>query len=578
MELKKNKTGKGKRRILFWTAGVLIMSAVIAFLYAGKQEEEETVVYKETRAEYGILTVGITKSGSVDIGTIEQTFELDMSALQRVDTENNTGKSTGNNTGVQGFGNAGGMVPAGGMGVSGVGGAGPDLFGQMLGGGGNLTKTGDDFSLKVAGVPVSVGQRVEKGDILYEIEAESVSGLEQELQTNVEKAKADLDAVYADQILSKQTAKYTYESSMAYGSYAGTEYAASLQELNDTVENNRITLERARVSLAEYQVQLEDITESYHDAVQILENCEYSLNHTSPSNAGNYVYYYELTESAQATADSLEKQKEQLEKSVEQAQENVEKASGNYNASLRELENGQLSAKQVYDLRNLAYHTARETYDVTLANLREDAATQEKIYEEAKEKWEEFSSYINGNGVLAQYSGVITSVELKEGDSIATGSALVKLYDMEDVTMSVTVDEKDMDDISLGSEANINFTAYPEKTFTAQVSKISDASTDSDGNVIYDVTVTVQGDVSGLFQGMTGDITFVTSRSEETLYIYKRAVITENEKNYVKIRDDEGKVIKKEITAGFTDGTYIQVMEGLSEGDVVLIESKVDAS
>lgn len=578
MELKKNKTGKGKRRILFWTAGVLIMSAVIAFLYAGKQEEEETVVYKETRAEYGILTVGITKSGSVDIGTIEQTFELDMSALQRVDTENNTGKSTGNNTGVQGFGNAGGMVPAGGMGVPGVGGAGPDLFGQMLGGGGNLTKTGDDFSLKVAGVPVSVGQRVEKGDILYEIEAESVSGLEQELQTNVEKAKADLDAVYADQILSKQTAKYTYESSMAYGSYAGTEYAASLQELNDTVENNRITLERARVSLAEYQVQLEDITESYHDAVQILENCEYSLNHTSPSNAGNYVYYYELTESAQATADSLEKQKEQLEKSVEQAQENVEKASGNYNASLRELENGQLSAKQVYDLRNLAYHTARETYDVTLANLREDAATQEKIYEEAKEKWEEFSSYINGNGVLAQYSGVITSVELKEGDSIATGSALVKLYDMEDVTMSVTVDEKDMDDISLGSEANINFTAYPEKTFTAQVSKISDASTDSDGNVIYDVTVTVQGDVSGLFQGMTGDITFVTSRSEETLYIYKRAVITENEKNYVKIRDDEGKVIKKEITAGFTDGTYIQVMEGLSEGDVVLIESKVDAS
>lgn len=576
MELEKNKTEKRKRRILFGAAAAgLIISAVMVFLFTGKQEEEESVVYKETRVEYGTLTVGITKSGSVDIGTVEQTFALDMSALQRVDTTKSTDKNTGDSGGAPNFGNAGGMMPAGGMGAPGTA---PDLFGQMLGGSGNLTKTGDDFSLKVAGVSVSVGQQVEKGDILYEIEAESVFGLEEELQTNVEKAKTDLDAVYADQILSKQTAKYTYESSIAYGSYAETEYTAAVRELNDTVEDNRITLERAQVSLAEYQARLEDITESYEDALQIVKNCEYSLNSTSPSNAGNYVYYYELTESAKSTADSLEKQKEQLENSVEQAQENVEKAAQNYNVSLRESEKGQLSAKQTYDLRNLAYATARETYDITLANLEEDAAAQEKIYEEAKEKWEEYSSYISGNAVLAQYSGVITGVELKKGDSISTDSLLVTLYDMEDVTMTVTVDERDMDDISLGVEADIGFTAYPEEIFTAQVTEISDASTDSEGNVVYDVTVTLEGDISELFQGMTGDITFVTSQSEETLYIYKRAVITENEKNYVKIRDEEGNIVKKEITTGFTDGTYIQVTEGLSEGDIVLIESKVEAS
>lgn len=90
------------------------------------------------------------------------------------------------------------------------------------------------------------------------------------------------------------------------------------------------------------------------------------------------------------------------------------------------------------------------------------------------------------------------------------------------------------------------------------------------------MTVTLEGDVSELFQGMTGDITFVTKQSEETLYIYKRAVITEEGKSYVKVRDEEGNAVKKEITAGFTDGTYIQVVEGLSEGDIVLIESRAD--
>ena len=132
-----------------------------------------------------------------------------------------------------------------------------------------------------------------------------------------------------------------------------------------------------------------------------------------------------------------------------------------------------------------------------------------------------------------------------------------------------------MEDISLGSEANISFTAYPEEIFRAQVTEISDASTDSDGNVLYDVTVTLEGDVSKFFQGMTGDITFVTKQSEETLYIYRRAVITENEKSYVKVRDEEGNTVKKEISTGFSDGIYIQVVEGLSEGDIVLIESRV---
>ena len=96
--------------------------------------------------------------------------------------------------------------------------------------------------------------------------------------------------------------------------------------------------------------------------------------------------------------------------------------------------------------------------------------------------------------------------------------------------------------------------------------------------MVYEVTVTVKGDVSGLFQGMTGDITFVTGQSEETLYVYQRAVITENGKSYVKIREEDGNITKKEITTGFSDGTYIQVLEGLSEGDVVLMESKVGGS
>ncbi len=553
----------GKWRILLAAISCLAISVIAVSVLIGMRGRHESYVYKETQVEYGRLTVGVTKSGSIDIGTVEQTFDLDMSALQRVETGNSESNSN--------MGTVGGMPAMGGME------GGLNMFGQTFGGG-SLVGAGEASSLTVTRVQVSVGQEVSEGDVLYELAEKSVSELEQKLQANVEKAKTDLDAVYADQVLSRQTAKYAYESSMAYGDYAGTEYDTAVQELEDAVETKRIALERAKDSFEEYQNLLKDISDSYNDAVQALENCQYSLENTSPSEAYLYGYYYELTENAQATADSLKQQKEQLENNVRQAKENVETATQNYNGARRSLEQGKLSAKQTYDLRNLAYDTAQETYDITLGYLDEDAAVQEEIYQETKEKWEEFSSYISQNAVLAKYNGVVTSVALTKGDSIHTGSALITLYDMDNVTMTVSVYEEDMTDIFLGSEANILFTAYPEDPFTAVVTEISEASADSRGNVVYEVTVTVQGDVSGLFQGMTGDITFITRQSEETLYVYKRAVITENGKSYVKVREDNGNIVKREITIGFSDGTYIQVVEGLSEGDVVLIESKVGGS
>ncbi len=551
----------GKWKILLAAISCLVISVIAVSILIGMRGRHESYVYKETQVEYGRLTVGVTKSGSIDIGTVEQTFDLDMSALQRVETGNSESSSN--------MGTVGGMPAMGGMG------GGLNMLGQTFGGG-SLVGAGEASSLTVARVQVSVGQEVSEGDVLYELAEKSVSELEQKLQANVEKAKTDLDAVYADQVLSRQTAKYAYESSMAYGDYAGTEYDTAVQELEDAVETKRIALERAKASLEEYQNLLKDISDSYNDAVQALENCQYSLENTSPSEAYLYGYYYELTENAQATADSLKQQKEQLENNVRK--ENVETATQNYNGARRSLEQGKLSAKQTYDLRNLAYDTAQETYDITLGYLDEDAAVQEEIYQETKEKWEEFSSYISQNAVLAKYNGVVTSVALTKGDSIHTGSGLITLYDMDNVTMTVSVYEEDMTDIFLGSEANILFTAYPEDPFTAVVTEISEASADSRGNVVYEVTVTVQGDVSGLFQGMTGDITFITRQSEETLYVYKRAVITENGKSYVKVREDNGNIVKREITIGFSDGTYIQVVEGLSEGDVVLIESKVGGS
>ena len=421
-----------------------------------------------------------------------------------------------------------------------------------------------------------MGQQVSEGDPLYLLEEDSVSDLEDELQSNVEKAKADLEAVEADQTLSRQQAKYTYDSSTAYGSYIDTEYSTTLQELQNAVDSAASALEQAQTSLEDYQAQLEEVTTAYEDAAQVLSNCQYSLNNTDPADdTYGYVYFAQLTTQAQSTADSLEQQKEELEQKVEQAEENVTTAETAYNKAKRELEQGKLTAAETKKLRTLAYNTAQETYDIALGYLEQDLSDQQETYDETLEKWNEFSTYIDGNAVCARYNGVITSVELEAGDKISTGTSLVTLYDMDEVTMTVTVDEDDMTDISLGSAANIALTAYPEDIFTAKVTVIGDATSDSSGNITYDVTVTLEGDVSGLFQGMTADVTFVTEQTEEVLYVSRRAIITEDDKTYVKVKTAEGSIVKKEITTGLSDGSNVEISGDIAEGDTVLIESSI---
>jgi len=542
---------------------VFLICMIIVGIALVTGSSKEAVTYRETAVEYGKLVVGITEDGSVDIGTLNQVFELDMSALQRVSADSS---STENNIGA-----AGGMVGMTDM-------TGMDMFTQLfhMTGENEASGQGEASNLTIEEVCVSVGQQVKEGDILYLLEEESVSGLKEELEANVAKAQADLEAVYADRELSGETAKYTYETSIAYGSYAGTEYSSTIEELQSAVAKKEKALNKAQAALEDYTAQLAQVHTDYETAQSALVNAEWSRDNTDKwEDTYLYAEYFLAAQTAKGNVESLEQSVEQLESRMKQARQNVETCTKELGESERALAQGYLSAAETKKLRELAYNTAEETYDIALSYLDDDVANQEKVCAQAQEKWNEFSSHITDNAVCAKYDGVITDVSLQEGDSIHTNDTLITLYNSDEVSMTVSVDEEDMADIAVGTQANISFTAYPGTIFQAEVTEISDAETDSSGNVTYEVTATLLGDVSRLFQGMTGEITFITKESKQVLYVSNRAIIRNGVKSYVKIKDSNGNIQKKEVTTGFSDGINVEIIEGLSQGDIVLIESKV---
>lgn len=542
---------------------VILLALVIGLAIKSSLSESGQVTYREVETVYGDLTVGITESGSVDIGTVEQTFDLDISELVRATVSSSSG---GSGSG----GNAGGMMGGGQSG-------GMDMFSQIFNfaGQSGQNTTGESDSIEITEVMVSVGEYVEEGDVLYVLDEEKVEELRERLQSDVEKASADLELVYAQQEESRQSAKQTLDSSLAYGEYALTEYNRTITSLTEAVEEKQEALAVAKEELQLYKSRLLTSQEDYANALNLLANATWCVENTDKvNNTYMYVKYVELQTQAQSNVTTLENQISQLERSIESAESQVENLTTELAKAKRSLATGKLTAKQTYDLRLLAYENAQETYNIAISYLDENAVEQEDTYAAAEERWEEFGSQIDGNSVCATYSGVITDVALAVGDSLSTGSSLITLYDLDDVTMTVTVAEDDMTDIMVGSMANVSFTAYPDQVFSAVVSEIGDA-TSSSGEITYDVTVSLQGDVSGLYQSMTGEITFITKETKEVLYVPNRAIIRKSNKSYVKVKEN-GNVKTVEVVTGFSDGVNVEIKEGLSEGDVVLIESKVE--
>ena len=588
---------KISRKVVIGALLAVCAVGIVAGVTLLRKPSEEEVTYKETAVAKGTMESGVTQRGSIDIGTIEQSFELDMSALQRVNassgsSSSKSSSSSRSSSGSASFGSGGfDMGSFGGMGGSSSGGSssgggmsfggfsgGMDLFGQAsnLAGGNTFTKSSDSSSLTVAEVCVSVGQEVKKGDVLYVLEEESVQELKETLESDVEKAEADLEMLYADQKVSKQSAQNTYEISMAYGSYMKTEYNETISELQENVNEATATLTQAKETLAEYQSLYEETKAAYEKAAEALRNCEWSRDNTDKqNNVALYVYYFQLAQQAQSTADQLQSKMEQYQSRIESAENTVERAQKSLNQAKRRLEQGKLEASETLQLRQLAYDTAQETLDVTLAYLEIDAEEQEQTYAEAKEKWDSFSGYVDGCNIRSLHDGTITSVELAAGDSVGTNTLLVTMNSREDVTMTVTIDEDDMSGIAVGTKANVVLTAFPEEVFEAVVTEISEAQSDRSGNATYEVTATLQGDLEKLYQSMTGEITFVTGQTEEeVLYVPKRAVTSNGEKSTVKVKTGNGEIVEREVVTGFTDGVNIEIREGLAEGETVLTESR----
>ncbi len=233
---------------------------------------------------------------------------------------------------------------------------------------------------------------------------------------------------------------------------------------------------------------------------------------------------------------------------------------------------------QEYEKSIQTYTNAGTQYNVTVQTADNKLTEAQLNVEELQAEVDALTKLATDGTVIATTSGYILSIQ-EEGATINANGTIASIANSTTATVYVSIPQEDIADISIDMPVNIVFDAYEDNIVTAVVDSISlTPSGGMSSSVNYTVGMDVYvGAFNGMviFEGMTADITFVEKQVLDVLVISNKCVELIDGKQYVKMYDENGEVIQVEVTTGFSDGFDVEIVSGLKQGDVVLLESAV---
>ena len=181
--------------------------------------------------------------------------------------------------------------------------------------------------------------------------------------------------------------------------------------------------------------------------------------------------------------------------------------------------------------------------------------------------------------VLSTLEGTVVEVNRNVSKS-PTGNSQVVVHVVSNENLQVKgeLSEYNLANLSVGQEVTFTSKVYQDKSWTGKISYISDypknngeaANAALGGNTgsKYPYTVDVTSDIGELKQGFS--VSVEVKNKSKAILIPLTSVVTENDKNYVWLVDDQKKAKKVEVTLGNADADNQEITSGLTDGAKVI--------
>ncbi|HDZ56736.1 MAG TPA: efflux RND transporter periplasmic adaptor subunit [Pseudomonas xinjiangensis] len=169
--------------------------------------------------------------------------------------------------------------------------------------------------------------------------------------------------------------------------------------------------------------------------------------------------------------------------------------------------------------------------------------------------------------VTSPISGVLQTLDVREGMTLPAGAPLARINGLENVWLEVAVPEAQVGGLAIGQPVEARLSAFPGDTLEGTIEAVlSEANLDSR---TVRVRIELPNPEQRLRPGMTAEVTL--NRDDEiALLVPTEALIRTGRRTLVMVAEGEGSYRPVEVRTGREAGNNTEVLSGLEEGQQVV--------
>jgi len=178
---------------------------------------------------------------------------------------------------------------------------------------------------------------------------------------------------------------------------------------------------------------------------------------------------------------------------------------------------------------------------------------------------------LDGTSIYAPFSGTVMSVDTRVGDTVGTSTTIITLSDLSQPYLEVYLDESDWANINTDYDVEVTFDILPEKTFNGTVTRVDPGLyTESNTSVVRAIVKLDDIDQStfNLPLGTTAAVDVIGGRADNALLVPIEALHQAGDQ-YTVFVVENGQPTLREVEVGIQDLLYAEIKSGLEPGDIV---------
>ncbi|WP_256359751.1 efflux RND transporter periplasmic adaptor subunit [Stutzerimonas frequens] len=275
-----------------------------------------------------------------------------------------------------------------------------------------------------------------------------------------------------------------------------------------------------------------------------------------------------LREAEAALQQLVDSTRPQAQATLREAQHNLEQASRELKRRETLFERKLLASEPLEQARRaeLTARVIRDRARFAAAALAEGGSEEQVL----RQRLEAARAALAKTRIHAQVTGIVQTRDVEPGDLVQPGRTLLSIARSGSSEILLPLDEKNLAPVRLGQAASIIADAYPERVLPARVSFIAPAVDTARGTI--DVHLDLLQPADFLRQGMTVSVNIETGRRDQALVLPNDALRARSGPRAQVLRVRDGVVERVDVRLGLLGTALSEVVEGLTTGDLVLLD------